>query len=105
STLEQSPTEVSVTPIQRFDTGVVLLLSGTRLDGGRLDGIQHEAMRRLAGAVAPSFEAGLLRERAEEEAAFRQGLTDLARDLAAAATVRDVLRAFSGHAAQLLQAD
>jgi diguanylate cyclase (GGDEF)-like protein len=105
SLFEQSPTEVSVAPILRFDSGVVLLLAGPRLDGARLDGIQHEAMRMLASAVAPSIEAALLRERAEDEARFRQGLTDLARELAAAATVNDVLRTFLSHAARLLSAD
>ena len=105
SPLDQSPTEVTVTPIHHFDTGVVLLLAGPRLDGDHLDGIQTEAMRGLAQAVAPRFEAGLLRERAEDEARFRQGLTDLARDLAAAAAVKDVLRSFLTHAARLLDAD
>jgi len=105
STFEQSPTEVSVTPVFRFETGVVLLLSGPRLDGGRLDGIQFEALHLLARGVAPSFEAGMLRERAAEETQFRQGLMELARDLGAAATVSDVLRVFSSHAERLLQAD
>ncbi len=105
SPLDQSPTEVTVTPIHHFDTGAVLLLAGPRLDGDHLDGIQSEAMRGLAQAVAPRFEAGLLRERAEDEARFRQGLTDLARDLAAAAAVKDVLRSFLTHAARLLYAD
>ena len=105
STIDQHPTEVSVTPVHRFDTGVILLLAGPRLDGTRLEGLEYEAMRMLARGVSASFEAALLRERAEEEAAFRQGLTDLARDLAAAATVSDVLRGFSKHAARLLNAD
>lgn len=105
STLDQNPTDVSVTPVHRFDTGVILLLAGPRLDGTKLDGLDYEAMRILARSVAASFEAGILRARAEEEAAFRQGLTDLARDLAAAATVSDVLRSFSRHAARLLNAD
>jgi diguanylate cyclase (GGDEF)-like protein len=105
SDLEQSPVEVSATPIHCFDAGAILLLAGPRLDGSRLDGIQHEAMRRLARTVAPSFEAALLRERADEEANFRIGLANLARDLAAAATVSDVLRSFSSHATRLLQAD
>jgi diguanylate cyclase (GGDEF)-like protein len=105
SDLEQSPTQVSVSPLHRFDTGVVLLLTGPRIDGGRLDGIQLEAMRLLARAIGPKFEAGLLRERAEDEASFRQGLMELARSLAAAATVTDVLRTFSAHAERLLHAD
>src|SRR5262249_39658765 len=71
SRLEQHPTEVSVTPLHRFDTGVMLLLTGPRLDAGRLDGIQLEAMRLLARGAGPSFEAGLLRERAREEASYR----------------------------------
>jgi hypothetical protein len=87
STRDQSPTEVSVAPIYRFETGVVLLLAGPRLDGARIDDIQHEAMLMLARALSVTFEAALLRERAEDEAHFRAGLTDLARDLAAAATV------------------
>ena len=62
----------------------MLLLAGPRLDGARLDGIEFEAMQMLARGAAATFEAGLLRERAEDEARFRQGLTDLARDLAAA---------------------
>jgi diguanylate cyclase (GGDEF)-like protein len=105
SPLDQSPTEVSAVPILRFETGVVLLLAGPRLDGARLDAIQYQAMRTLAGGVAPSMEAALLRERAEDEARFRQGLTDLARDLAAAATVNDVMRSFLTHSARLLAAD
>jgi diguanylate cyclase (GGDEF)-like protein len=102
---EQSPTEVSVSPLHRFDSGVVLLLAGPRLDGGRLDGIQLEALRLLARGVGPSFEAGLLRERADDEARFRCGLTQLARNLAAAATVNDVLHVFSAHVERLLGAD
>jgi diguanylate cyclase (GGDEF)-like protein len=105
SMLDQSPTEVTVSPIHHFDTGAVMLLAGPRLDGGDLDGIQIEALNRLAQAVAPSFEAGLLRERAENETRFRQGLTELAGDLAAAATVDDVLRSFLSHATRLLSAD
>jgi diguanylate cyclase (GGDEF)-like protein len=105
SPLDQSPTEVSVAPILRFDTGVVLLLAGPRLDGARLDSIQYEAMRLLAASIAPSVEAALLRERAEDEARYRQGLTDLARELAAAATVNDVQRSFLTHSARLLSAD
>jgi diguanylate cyclase (GGDEF)-like protein len=105
SPLDQSPTEVSVAPILRFDTGVVLLVAGPRLDGARLDGIQYEAMRMLAASVAPSVEAALLRERAADEASYRQALTDMARDLAAAATVNDVLRSFLTHSARLLSAD
>jgi diguanylate cyclase (GGDEF)-like protein len=104
STLEQSPTEVSVAPIHRFETGVVLLLAGPRLDGSGLDGIQREAMQVLARAVGAAFEAGLLRESAEDEASFRQGLTSMAGDLAAAATVTDVLRCFTTHAERLLGA-
>ena len=104
STLDQSPTEVSVAPIHRFETGVVLLLAGPRLDGSRLDGIQCEALQMLARAVGAAFEAGLLREGAEDEARFRQGLTEMARDLAAAATVNDVLRCFTTHAERLLGA-
>jgi diguanylate cyclase (GGDEF)-like protein len=102
---EQSPTEVSVSPLHRFDSGVVLLLAGPRLDGGRLDGIQLEALRLLARGVGPSFEAGLLRERADDEARFRYGLTQLARNLAVAATVNDVLQVFSAHVERLLAAD
>lgn len=105
SSLEQSPTEVSASPVHRFENNVVLLLAGPRLDAGRLDGIQLEALRLLARGVAPSFEAGLLREVSNDETAFRDGLTELARDLAAAATVNDVLRAFSSHARRLLNAD
>jgi hypothetical protein len=104
STLDQSPTEVSVAPIHRLDTGVVLLLAGPRLDGSRLDGIQCAALQMLARTVGAAFEAGLLRESAEEEAQFRQGLTEMARDLAAAATVTDVLRCFTTHAERLLSA-
>jgi len=105
SVVEQNPTQVSVSPLHRFDTGVVLLLAGPRIDGGRLDGIQLEAMHLLARGVGPSFEAGLLRERADDDASFRQGLTELARGLAAAATIADVLRVFTEHAERLLQAD
>ncbi|HTD76262.1 MAG TPA: diguanylate cyclase, partial [Chloroflexota bacterium] len=105
SPLDQSPTEVSVAPILRFDTGVVLLVAGPRLDGAHLDSIQYEAMRMLAATVAPSVEAALLRERAADEASYRQALTDMARDLAAAATVNDVLRSFLTHSARLLSAD
>jgi diguanylate cyclase (GGDEF)-like protein len=105
SALEQDPTQVSATPLLRFDTGVVLLLAGPRLDGRPLDGIQLEALRLLARGVGPSFEAGLLRERAEDETKFRKGLTDLARDLAAAATVNDVTRIFGEHVERLLEAD
>jgi diguanylate cyclase (GGDEF)-like protein len=105
STRDQSPTEASVAPIYHLETGVVLLLAGPRLDGARIDGIQHEAMQMLARGVSVTFEATLLRERAEGEAHFRNGLTDLARDLAAAATVRDVLRSLTTHAARLFNAD
>jgi len=105
STLEASTDDVSVAPIQRFDGGVVLLLAGPRLDGARLDGIEFEALQLLATSAAAAFEAGLLRERAEDENKFRQGLTDLARDLAAAATVNDVLRGFKTHAARLFGAE
>jgi diguanylate cyclase (GGDEF)-like protein len=105
SRLEQNPTDVSVAPIYRFDTGVVLLLAGPRLDGAQIDGIQHEALLMLADGVSATFEASLLRERAEDEARFRKGLTELARDLAAAATVRDVLRCLTTHSVSLFNAD
>jgi diguanylate cyclase (GGDEF)-like protein len=105
STPETSSTEVSLAPIYRFDTGVVLLLAGPKLDGTRMDGIQHEAMLTLARSFSATFEAGLLREGAEDEARFRSGLTELARDLAAAATVRDVLRCLTTHAVRLFNAD
>src|SRR5579859_2568422 len=104
STLEQRSTEVREAPIHRFTGGVVLLLAGPRLDGAHLDGIQCEALDILARAVGATFEAALLREGAEEEARFRQGLTEMARDLAAAATVNDVLRCFATHAERLLTA-
>ena len=104
SMLRQSPTEVIVAPIHRFETGVVLLLAGPLLDGGSLGGIQYEAMRVLARTSGSAFEASLLRESAEDEARFRQGLTDMARDLAAAATVNDVLRCLTTHAERLLGA-
>jgi diguanylate cyclase (GGDEF)-like protein len=100
----QSPIQVSVAPIHRFDTGVVLLLAGPRIDGARLDGIEYEAMQLLARGTAATFEACLLRERGEDEARFRQGLADLASDLAATATFNDVLRCFTTHAARLFGA-
>jgi diguanylate cyclase (GGDEF)-like protein len=103
--LDNNTSNTSVCPIVHFDSGVVLLLAGPRLDGDHLDGIQQEAMRVLASTVRAQFEASLLRERAEDDARFRQGLTDLARDLAAAATVDDVLRSFIIHAARLLRAE
>jgi diguanylate cyclase (GGDEF)-like protein len=105
STLDQSPTEVAVGAVHRFETGVVLLLAGPRVDGERLDGIQYEAMQTLAQRAAAAVEAGLLRESAEDEARFREGLTEFARDLAAAATVYDVLRCVTLHAARLLRAE
>jgi diguanylate cyclase (GGDEF)-like protein len=105
SPLDQSPTEASVAPVHRFDNGVVLLLAGPRIDGDRLDGVEFEALHMLARDVAARFESGLLRERAEDDARFRQGLTDLARDLAAAATGYDVLRLLTTHATRLLGAE
>jgi diguanylate cyclase (GGDEF)-like protein len=105
SAFEQSRDQANVVQIHRFDTGVVRLLAGPRLDGEPLDGIETEAMRMLANSLAATFDAALLRERAEDEARFRQGLTDLARDLASAATVNDVLRSVNSHAAELLGAD
>src|SRR5262249_47924448 len=86
------------------DSSVVLLLAGPRLDGSRLDGIQHQAMQMLARGVASMLEAGMLRERAEDETRFRAGLTELARDLAAAATVVDVEHCLNTHAVRLLDA-
>jgi diguanylate cyclase (GGDEF)-like protein len=104
SLLQQSPTEVTVAPIHRFDTGVVLLLAGPLLDGGSLGGIQFEAMRVLARRSGSAFEASMLRENAEDETRFRQGLTDMARALSAAATVNDVLHCLSTHTERLLGA-
>src|SRR5438552_8161691 len=39
SDIVQAPADVSVVPIYRLDTGVVLLVAGAQLDGGGLAGI------------------------------------------------------------------
>ena len=95
----------SVASICHFDSSVVLLLAGPRLDGARLDGISAKPCRCLARR-----RRGYVRSRPAARARRRRGslppgLTELARDLAAAATVSDVLRSLTTHAARLLNAD
>jgi len=78
---------------------------GPRLDGTPLGGVDLETIQLLARAALPSTEAALLRERSEDAARFRRGLSELARGLAAVGAVRDVLRVTTEHAASLVGAD
>jgi two-component system OmpR family sensor kinase len=78
---------------------------GPRLDGTPLGGVDVETIQLLARAALPSTEAALLREQSEEAASFRQGLSQLARELAAVGAVHDVLRVTAEHAASLVSAD
>lgn len=96
---------VTTTPVAQLESCDVLLVAGPRLDGEHLDGIQFEAMRILARQVRPTFEAAVLRERAQDEDRFREGLMSLAGELAAAGTIADVLRSFVRSAERLLVAD
>ena len=105
SAASDSSGAVSITPLARLEVSDVLLLAGPRLDGAPLDGIQFEAMRILARQVGPAIEAALLREHAEDEHRFHNGLMSLARELGVAATVSDVLRAFVRNAGTLLDTD
>jgi signal transduction histidine kinase len=83
--------------------GVVVV--GPRLDGTPLGGVDVETIRLLTRGAAAPLEAALLRERAEEEARFRQGLGQFARDLAAVGSVEAVLRLTAAYARGLLLAD
>jgi len=97
--------QAAITPIRRAGRLVGLLAAGPRLDGSELSRLERQTMEVLAGNVAALLDAALLRERAEDEVRFRQGVTRLTHDLAAAATVLDVLRSTAEHAASLLKAD
>jgi diguanylate cyclase (GGDEF)-like protein len=92
-----------VVPIQRANRLIGLLVAGPRIDGSHVGGLEQETLISLARSVAAPVDAALLRERAEDEVRFRQGVTRLTHDLAAAATVLDVLRSTAYHAATVLK--
>ncbi|HEV8636743.1 MAG TPA: HAMP domain-containing sensor histidine kinase [Chloroflexota bacterium] len=99
------PEGATVLPIERSGTRLAVVVVGPRLDGTPLGGVDVQTIRLLARSAAAPLEAALLRERAEEETRFREGLAQFARDLAAVGSVEDVLRLTASHAVGLLSAD
>jgi signal transduction histidine kinase len=95
----------SVVAIEHARGRLGVVVVGPRLDGTPLGGVDVETIRLLARGAAAPLEAALLRERAEEESRFRQGLGQLARDLAAVGSSEAVLRLTAAYARGLLSAD
>lgn len=92
-------------PVVHAGETIATLAVGPRLDGEPLSSLDREIIRRIAEQIAAPLDAALLRLRAEDEARFRVGLSRLARDLASAGTMQEVVRVTAQHAAQLLHAD
>lgn len=67
------------------------LLVGPRLDDSPLSGLDLEAFQLLVARSVVPIEAALLREQAEEEERYREGLSRFARALAVAGSPRDIL--------------
>jgi K+-sensing histidine kinase KdpD len=96
---------VAVLPFDGSPTLSMAVCVGQRLDGTPPGGIDIETIQLLAMRVLPSVEAGVLRERTLAQARFREGLWELARELAAVGPETDVLRVTARHGAALLGAE
>lgn len=81
------------------------LIVGRRLNGAPLNSLDLETMRLLAWQAAAPLEAAVLREQAEDERRFRDGLSIFARRLAEAGSVEQVLQVTVDQSCQLLRAD
>ncbi len=92
-------------PITGGQGTVGILLVGPRLNDAPLSSLDLEPITILAARAAASLEAALLREQAEEEQQFRERLSAVARELAAAGSVDQVLQVAASAAHNLLGAD
>jgi signal transduction histidine kinase len=97
-----SSNQAVVLPVERPRQRFGLIVVGPRLDGAPLGGVDVQTIWLLTRSAAAPLEAALLREQAAGEESFRDGLSLLARDLAAAEAVEDVLRLTAEHATALL---
>ncbi|MBX6772777.1 MAG: HAMP domain-containing histidine kinase, partial [Chloroflexi bacterium] len=92
-------------PITGGQGTVGILLVGPRLNDAPLSNLDLEPITILAARAAAPLEAALLREQAEEEQRFRARLSAVARELAAAGSVDQVLQVVASAAHDLLGAD
>lgn len=94
-----------VVPLTNESLTFGALVVGPHLDGATWSGIDLEALRLLVSRAVMPIEAALLREQAEDEERYRQGLAGFARVLAGAGSPRDILEYTAQHARILLDAD
>lgn len=97
--------QYGVVPLTNESLTFGALVVGPRLDGASWSGIDFEALRLLVARAVMPVEAALLREQAEDEERYRQGLAGFARVLAGAGSPRDILECTAQHARVLLDAD
>ncbi|MGH2461568.1 MAG: sensor histidine kinase [Chloroflexota bacterium] len=95
----------AVTPIVSGDRTLCALVVGHRLNDAPLNGLDRETIQLLARPAAAPIEAAMLREAAEDERRFRDGLSSFARGLATAGSVEQVLQVTAAQTRQLLRAD
>lgn len=103
--LVEDSADATVVPVVSGQDVVGGLVVGPRLNNTPLNGLDLETIRLLAAQAAAPLEAAILREQAEEERRFREGLSSFARELAAAGSVEQVLQITVGTSARLLHAD
>jgi signal transduction histidine kinase len=97
--------ERRVIPVASGTRTLGAVVVGPRLNNSSLNGLDLETIQLLVSQAASAIEAALLREQAEEERRFRDGLSGFARELAAAGSVEQVLQITAIRAEQFLRSD
>lgn len=95
----------TVIPLKSGTRTLGAVIVGPRLNNAPPNALDVETIRILATQASAPFEAALLREQAEEERRFRDGLSGFARELAAAGSVEQVLQITAIQSSRLLRAD
>ncbi|HVC33927.1 MAG TPA: ATP-binding protein [Chloroflexota bacterium] len=93
----------AVMPVVSGTRTLAALVVGPRLNNTPLNRLDSETIRILVTHAAAPIEAALLREQAEDEYRFREGLSRFARELAAAGSVEQVLQTTVCQVNQLLK--
>lgn len=95
----------TVIPLQSGSRTLGAIVVGPRLNNAKPNALDLETIQILAAHASMPFEAALLRQQAEAERRFREGLSGFARELAAAGSVEQVLHITAVHVRRLLRAD